>query len=81
VIGEQREDWNDIKAEVLLTCCREKFKQHEKLAAELLATGEKDIVMVDSDEWAGMNAGKGVAQGKNNMGRILMQVRAELQFS
>ena len=58
---------------------RAKYAQHKDLAAALLATGDKTIVMIDNDTWGGMNAATGVPRGKNNVGKALMYVRSELK--
>jgi len=57
---------------------RAKFSQHADIAAQLLATEGKELVNVDTDNWAGMAAAGGIATGHNNVGKALMEVRAEL---
>ena len=41
-------------------------------------TEGRELVNVDTDHWAGMTAAGGIATGQNNVGRALMEVRAEL---
>ena len=72
--------WDDVKGALLLPALRAKFGgEHAELRAALLATGDKTIVNVDSDGWAGMQVSGGVSSGQNNVGKLLMQVRDELR--
>ena len=73
-----REDWDEVKGDVLLPALRAKFNAHVELREALLATGDKTIVNVDSDRWAGMQVSGGVSSGQNHVGLLLMQVRSEL---
>lgn len=77
--NKHRKDWDDAKYEILLTLLRAKFGQHAPLSQELLDTGDKMLVNVDSDQWAGMSAAGGIATGHNHFGKALMRVRAELR--
>lgn len=79
VLAEIKADWDDVRGDFLLAAVRAKYAQHKDLSAELLATGDKTIVMIDNDTWGGMNAATGVPRGKNNVGKALMYVRAELK--
>eukprot|EP00929_Paragymnodinium_shiwhaense_P032679 TRINITY_DN18084_c0_g1_i2.p1 TRINITY_DN18084_c0_g1~~TRINITY_DN18084_c0_g1_i2.p1 ORF type:complete len:234 (-),score=59.94 TRINITY_DN18084_c0_g1_i2:169-870(-) len=72
-------DFHDKRAAVLLEAVHAKFSQHSELAKLLLATGDKMIVLVDTDPWAGMQAPGGIATGQNNVGKALMEVRAKLK--
>ena len=78
-----RYDWDEIKGEVMLPIVREKFKQNPDLAEKLLATG--NAYLIEGNYWHDNYFGictckechhKG--EGKNVLGRILMQVRDEL---
>ena len=73
-----RPDWDDAKYEILRSILRAKFAQHAALATALMATEGREIVNVDSDVWAGMQAPGGIATGNNHVGKALMTVRAEL---
>lgn len=71
-----RADWEDVKDQIMLDAVRCKFKTHEGPRLLLLGTGQADIV-----ENAPMDAYWGCGpdgQGLNKLGKILMQVRAEL---
>lgn len=77
--NKQSATWDDEKSAVLLKGLRQKFAQHPDLAAQLLATGDKLIVCVDQDSWAGMRSEDGITSGQNNIGKALMTVRSELK--
>ena len=56
---------------------RAKFRTHADLRAELLATGDEELVEnAPGDYYWGCGAD---GSGKNMLGRILMEVRAELR--
>jgi len=77
-----RSDWEQIKMEVMLNCIRLKFRQHPKLKKKLLGTG--DAVLIEGNTWHDNIWGDCSCpkcwniEGKNLLGRILMQVREEL---
>jgi ribA/ribD-fused uncharacterized protein len=72
-----RPDWDEIKDEVMLRAVRKKFATHERIRAILLATGDESLVeKAPSDFYWGCGAD---GSGKNRLGEILMQVRAELR--
>jgi len=78
-LEKQRPDWDDARFEVLKGIVRAKFQQHAPLRQELLATQERLIVNVDTDQWAGMSAAGGIPTGQNHLGKALMEVRGELR--
>jgi N-glycosidase YbiA len=56
---------------------RSKFRAHAELRAELLATGDEKLVEnAPGDYYWGCGAD---GSGKNMLGRILMELRAELR--
>lgn len=72
-----RPDWEEIKDDVMRQAIRAKFTGHPKLREILLATGDEEIVENTSHDYywgCGKNGG-----GKNMLGLILMEVRAELR--
>lgn len=73
-----RPDWETVKLEVMRTLVREKFTTVRDLGAALLATGQKELVELNTwgDTFWGVDARTG--KGQNHLGRILMAVRAEL---
>ena len=72
-----RDDWEDVKDEVMKTAVRKKFETHPALAKLLLSTGDAEIVEnAPGDFYWG--CGKD-GTGKNRLGEILMLVRRKLQ--
>lgn len=74
-----RQDWEEIKDEVMLQALRMKFSQNPEIAKELLATGDALLIehTRNDDYWA--DGGDGF--GKHKLGLLLMQVREELKNS
>ena len=71
-----RRDWESVKDSVMRSAVLAKFSQHEELRTLLLSTGEAKIVEhTENDNYWG-DGGDG--SGKNMLGQILMEVRAEL---
>lgn len=72
-----RPDWESIKVDVMRRAVRSKFQAHGVLRSLLLSTGEEMIIeeAARDDFW-----GSGPrSDGKNWLGRILMEVREELR--
>ena len=72
-----RADWETVKDDVMRKVVRAKFTQHAELKKLLLDTGDAIIVehTVNDAYWG--DGGDG--SGKNMLGRILMEIRSELQ--
>lgn len=78
----QREDWDTMKVEVMRNLLVQKFSRHPKLAAKLLATGDR--VIAEANHWGDVRWGvcqdaDGVWRGENLLGVLLMEVRAKLR--
>jgi ribA/ribD-fused uncharacterized protein len=73
----QRQDWPAVKEAVMLKGLRAKFKQHPDLAERLLNSGERALVEHTRHDTYWGDGGDG--SGKNRLGSLLMQIRAELQ--
>lgn len=82
-----REDWNDVKVDVMREVIRAKFSpQNPKLALRLLATGYAELV--EGNTWGDAVWGRplghyrfaGTKKGENLLGQLLMQRRAELRL-
>lgn len=72
-----RPDWEDEKLNVMHDAVMAKFTQNPELKEKLLATGDLDIVENSPvDSFWGVGAD---GKGKNMLGRIIMQVRAQLR--
>jgi ribA/ribD-fused uncharacterized protein len=74
--GLQREDWDRIKADVMLLAIYYKFRQNSDALAVLLQTGTKTLVdHSPTDNYWG-DGGDGT--GKNLLGVVLMSVRKRI---
>jgi GTP cyclohydrolase II len=73
----QREDWAELKEDVMLKALRGKFSQHPELAKLLLSTIPKRLVESTSNDtfWGESIDG----EGQNMLGELLMLVRTELE--
>lgn len=72
-----RPDWDQVKYQVMKECVLAKFLQHKDLRDQLIATGYEELIE-DSpvDYYWGCGAD---GSGANNLGKVLMEVRDELQ--
>lgn len=68
-------DWEDTKANIMYGIVYAKFLQNMYLVDELVVTGEEEIIYTNDngDKFWGVCNG----EGKNMLGRILMEVRKE----
>jgi N-glycosidase YbiA len=75
-----RADWEHVKVEIMRDLLRQKFADAE-LKAMLLATGEAELIEGNTwnDKVWGCVMVKGVWIGKNYLGKLLMDMRRELQ--
>jgi ribA/ribD-fused uncharacterized protein len=71
-----RKDWESIKDDVMRRAVRAKFSQHDDIRQILLSTGAAKIVEHTKNDSYWGDGGDGT--GKNMLGQILMEVRAEL---
>ena len=72
-----RQDWEDVKVELMRRAVTCKFKTHPRLRDLLLSTGTEDIVEnAPMDSFWGCGSD---GQGLNMLGKILKQVRTDLQ--
>lgn len=74
-----REDWDEIKSNIMWKAVQQKFNTHAELAKMLLGT-ENQLLIENSpyDEYWGIgNAGK----GHNHLGTLLMRMRNQLRNS
>ena len=71
-----RPDWDDVKDSIMLGALRRKFASSE-LRELLLATGDRALIEASPFDhyWGCGRSGR----GKNRLGQLLMQVRAELR--
>ncbi len=74
-----RPDWDKVRLAVMEEIIRAKFTQNSDLAARLVATGTMPLAEGNAwgDTFWGVDAKTG--EGENNLGKILMKIREELQ--
>ena len=76
-----RSDWSKIKFERMKQILRAKFTQHDDLRQVLLITGEARLVeSATVDNAVNRLWGEVNGHGKNMLGKILMDLRAELRL-
>jgi ribA/ribD-fused uncharacterized protein len=72
-----RPDWAQVRVPVMRRAVRAKFVQHPRLAARLLATGNRPLVEDTRGDQFWGDGGDGT--GRNVNGQILMELRAQLR--
>lgn len=78
-----REDWEDVKNDVMYQVCLDKFNRNEDLKKRLVDTG--DAILVEGNCWHDNCWGDCYCEkckeihGRNLLGQILMKVREELR--
>lgn len=73
-----REGWDGaLRLEAMLAVLRAKFRQNPELATKLLATGL--LYLEETNDWNDVFWGVCRGRGLNMLGKMLMQVRTELQ--
>lgn len=74
---QRRDDWDDVKVDIMRNILRAKVVQHEYVRRKLLATGDRELV---EDSWRDDFWGWGAKRdGQNMLGRLWMEIRAELR--
>lgn len=75
--GIQRKGWDSIKVGVMRGILWAKVQQHEYVHRKLLETGERQLI---EDSWRDDVWGWGPNKdGKNMLGKLWMEIRAELR--
>lgn len=74
-----RDDWEDIKVQVMRDVCFAKFSQNESLKQRLLDTG--DAMLEEGNNWGDTFWGIVAGYGENQLGKVLMGVRSALEFA
>lgn len=74
-----RPDWNEVKDEIMYRIVKDKLMRNPWIIDLLLSTGKKIIEEGNTwgDEYWGVNLETG--KGRNQLGKILMQLREEAQ--
>lgn len=81
--GYVRQDWDKIKFQVMRWCLRLKLLQNWEVFSEiLLRSGDLPIVEYSSKDslWGAIPDGHGNLEGVNALGRLLMELRAEINL-
>lgn len=71
-----RPDWEAVKEDVMREALRAKFDQHPKPSLLLLSTGDAELIEHTRNDRYWADGGDGT--GKNRLGHLLMELRAEL---
>ena len=71
-----RADWEVVKEDVMRDALRAKFDQHPKLKLLLISTGDAELIEHTRNDSYWADGGDGT--GKNRLGILLMELRAEL---
>lgn len=78
-----REDWEDVKYQVMYDIVKAKFTQNVNLKTQLLATGTEELIEGNwwhDNCWGDCSCDRCKdIKGQNNLGKILMKVREELK--
>ncbi len=72
-----RPDWKDVKLDVMYQILQSKFANTVSLRQALIDTGDK--YLEETNWWRDRFWGVYNGEGSNNLGKILMQIRKELQ--
>lgn len=72
---ELRTDWQDVKLSIMHDLLKQKFTLPD-LRVSLLATG--DATLIEGNDWDDIFWGVCRGVGENHLGKLLMQVRAEI---
>ncbi len=71
-----RPDWERVKLGIMRDLIRQKFTKHEVLKQRLIDTNPAELI--EGNYWNDKFWGVCNGEGDNHLGRILMEVRAEL---
>ena len=74
-----RSNWDNVKLGIMGNLLRQKFAPGSELAGKLLATGDRPLV--EGNTWGDRFWGVCGGVGENHLGKLLMQIRAELKPS
>lgn len=72
-----RDNWEDIKLDVMEALVTFKFQQNPDLAAKLIATGDAELI--EGNSWNDTFWGVCKGEGLNHLGLTLMTVRESLK--
>lgn len=75
---DMREDWEEVKLEIMYDLVKQKFFRDPLLRKALLET--QGIELEETNHWGDTFWGVCNGVGENNLGKILMKVRGELLY-
>lgn len=73
---KMRDDFEENKIDIMYKCVYKKFKQNKHLKKILLSTGDR--ILIENAKYDSF-WGIGKGNGQNNLGKILMRVRTQLE--
>lgn len=68
-----RDDWEEVKLDIMTEVVSQKFLQHPHLIEMLLQTGDEELV--EGNRWGDRFWGVCKGKGENHLGKILMKIR------
>ena len=68
-----RDDWEEVKLDIMTEIVSQKFLQHPHLVEMLLQTGDEELV--EGNKWGDRFWGVCKGKGENHLGKILMKIR------
>lgn len=68
-----RDDWKEVKLDIMTEIVSQKFLQHPHLIEMLLQTGDEELV--EGNKWGDRFWGVCKGKGENHLGKILMKIR------
>lgn len=71
-----RSDWEDVKLNIMYELNEQKYANNPDLRERLIATDRK--YLEETNYWGDVYWGVCKQEGKNHLGKIIMQVRSEL---
>lgn len=68
-----RDDWEEVKLDIMTEVVSQKFLQHPHLIEMLLQTGDEELI--EGNKWGDRFWGVCKGVGENHLGKILMKIR------
>jgi ribA/ribD-fused uncharacterized protein len=72
----KREDWDEVKDEIMKMVLELKFHQNPDLIDKLLATGSEELI--EGNTWGDTYWGVCFGTGQNKLGLLLQELRSEI---
>lgn len=68
-----RDDWEEVKLDIMTEVVSQRFLQHPHLIEMLLQTGDEELI--EGNKWGDRFWGVCKGKGENHLGKILMKIR------